>query len=487
MTSGKTGESRFGIIRPWENDRYLEGGRDFVDEELIQRELERFSDPDPAMVRDIVAKSLSLARLDPWETACLLNCRDEDLWAEMHQAGLEVKRSVYGSRIVFFAPLYVSNHCINNCRYCGFRRENTSAVRACLTDDQLLAEVRALVRKGHKRLIMVYGEHPSYGPDFMARTIRLAYSVREDGGEIRRVNVNAAPMCVEDYRKLKEVGIGTFQVFQETYHHATYAKLHPADTVKGDMSWRLYALHRAQEAGIDDVAIGALFGLYDYRFEVMALLLHAISLERFFDGIGPHTISVPRLEPAVNTPYADNPEYRVSDAMFRKLVTVLRLSVPYTGLILTAREPAGVRREIIPLGITQIDAGSNIGIGGYSSGRVEGDRQQFMLSDPRSLDEVVSELVDMKMITSFCTADYRCGRTGGCFMSYSKSGRIRNFCMPNAILTFAEYLLDHATEGTRTKGWKLLESELADLPEDVRKVAASYLERIRRGERDLFL
>jgi len=335
---------------------------------------------------------------------------------------------------------------------------------------------------------MVYGEHPSTDADFIAHTIRLAYTVKDAGGEIRRANVNAAPLCVGDYRKLKEVGIGTYQVFQETYHHETYARAHPAGTLKGDMQWRLYALHRAQEAGIDDVAMGTLFGLFDCRFEVMAMLLHTMDLERCFGGVGPHTISVPRLEPAVNTPFLDNPKFSVPDDLFRKIVTVIRLSVPYTGLILTAREPAAVRRDLIPLGITQIDAGSNIGIKGYSDGHVIGDRQQFMLSDNRTLDEVVGELSKMGMITSFCTADYRCGRTGGCFMSLSKDGKIQNFCMPNAILTFAEYLEDFASPGVREDGWKLVEREIGSLgDESTRRIVEDYLARIRAGERDLYL
>lgn len=475
-------------IRRQEVAKYLRGGHNFIDEKLIWSTLEQGENPEPGRIRDIIAKSVSLQRLDPPETAALLNCRDEGLWQEMYDAGLRVKQSVYGRRIVFFAPLYISNYCVNDCQYCGFRRGNPAVVRGCLTDDELRHEILSLIRMGHKRLIMVYGEHPSTGADFIAHTIRLAYSVKEGGGEIRRVNVNAAPLCIEDYRTLKEVGIGTYQVFQETYHPGTYERVHPAGTLKGDMNWRLYALHRAQEAGVDDVAIGALFGLYDYRYEVMGLLLHAMDLEDFFGGVGPHTISFPRLEPAVNTPFVENPGHRVSDEQFKKLVTVIRLSVPYTGLILTARESAEVRRDVIPTGITQIDAGSNIGIGGYADGHVLGDRQQFMLSDDRTLDEVIGGLVDMGMITSFCTADYRCGRTGSCFMSFSKDGRIQNFCMPNAVLTFAEYLEDFASPETARKGWVLLEGELESLPDpEVRKVVRAYLERIRKGERDLFL
>jgi 2-iminoacetate synthase len=484
----RTGDWASKQIRQDEIDRSLVRGRNFVDEGLIWSELEKQKNPDAARIRDIVSKSLALTRLEPSETAALLGCEDEDLWQELYAAGLKVKQNVYGRRIVFFAPLYISNYCVNDCQYCGFRRGNPSVVRGCLSDEEIAQEVLALIRMGHKRLIMVYGEHPSTDADFIAHSIRLAYSVKEGGGEIRRVNVNAAPLCVEDFRKLKEVGIGTYQVFQETYHPETYRLAHPANTLKGNMDWRLYALHRAQEAGIDDVAIGALFGLFDYRFEVMGLLLHTIDLERFFGGVGPHTISFPRLEPAVNTPFLDRLRYRVSDEQFKKLVTVIRLSVPYTGLILTAREPASVRRDVIPAGITQIDAGSNVGIGGYADGHVIGDRQQFMLSDNRPLDEVVGELVDMGMITSFCTADYRCGRTGGCFMSLSKDGKIQNFCMPNAVLTFAEYLEDYAGPETSRKGWELLSRELGSLPDpEVRKVVEAYLDRIRKGERDLFL
>lgn len=476
------------VVKQDEIDRYLNtDGSDFIDDELIWKDLEEQKNPSDSQIREIISKSLELDRLDPHETAALLNCRKKYLWQEMSEAALEIKQKVYGRRIVIFAPLYISNYCVNNCMYCGFRRENTSIERSCLTEVELRNEIKALIRKGHKRLIMVYGEHPKTGVDFMSETLRIAYDTKEGNGEIRRANINSAPFCISDLKKLHQVGIGTYQVFQETYHRKTYRKVHPPDTLKGNMLWRLYSLHRAQEAEVDDVGIGALYGLFDYRFEVMATLLHTIDLEKKFGGVGPHTISFPRLEPAVGTPFLENPEYRVSDEEFRQIVIVLRLSVPYTGLILTAREPEEIRRKILPLGVTQIDAGSNIGIGGYSSEEIEGKKQQFMLSDIRSLDETISELIDMDMITSFCTAGYRCGRTGDYFMNIAKTGKVHTLCMPNAILTFAEYLTDYALPETRLKGWELIEKETESLPDpDLRLKIKELLNKIRHGERDLY-
>ncbi len=476
------------VVREEEVDRYLKNGRDFVDEELIWKELEANRKPSDSRLREIIAKSLELSRLEPTETAALLNCRSEEIWQEIFTAGLQIKQKVYGRRIVFFAPLYISNYCVNNCAYCGFRSENTAVTRKKLSDEEIRAEVRALTARGHKRLIMVYGEHPSSGADFIAHTLKVVYGTKHGGDEIRRANINAAPLCTDDLRKLSEVGIGTFQVFQETYHPKTYRRVHPAGTLKANMRWRLYALHRAMDAGVDDVGIGALFGLFDHRFEVMSLLLHTIDLEERFGGVGPHTISFPRLEPAVNTPFVENPDHLVSDRDFKKLVAVIRLSVPYTGLILTAREPERVRRDVIPVGITQLDAGSNIGVGCYATGEKKGEKEQFQLSDNRSLEDVISYLVDQGMITSFCTAGYRCGRTGHYFMDVAKSGKVHTLCMPNAILTFAEYLDDYASEGTRHRGWKLIEEELSMLPgEELRNRVTELLDRVRNGERDLYL
>ena len=477
-----------GVIRQDEIDRYLEDGGCFVDEGEIWGLLDENRRPGRHRIGDIIAKANELQRLEPDETAALLQCEDESLWEEIYATGLEIKQKVYGRRIVVFAPLYVSNLCVNNCAYCGFRRENSAVVRERLSVEELRAEVKALVSKGHKRLIMVYGEHPSTNADYIAETIRVAYETSAGHGEIRRANVNAAPMCMGDLSKLREVGIGTYQVFQETYHRPTYEALHPRGTIKGDYLWRLYALHRAQEAGIDDVAIGALFGLYDYRFEVMGLLMHTIDLETRFDGVGPHTISFPRLEPAVNTPWLGSPEHEVNDDQFKKLVATIRLSVPYTGMILTCRERPDVRRDVINVGCTQIDAGSNISLGGYAAEQITGAKQQFMLSDNRSLDETIRDLVAMGMITSFCTAGYRCGRTGQYFMNIAKAGKVHYLCMPNAILTFQEYLNDFASPETRRAGDKLVAEEIEKLPaEALKRRVRELLARISAGERDVYL
>ncbi|MEA1960791.1 MAG: [FeFe] hydrogenase H-cluster radical SAM maturase HydG [Bacillota bacterium] len=475
------------VIKPEQNEVFMKNGRDFIDEDYIARILRQNSAPENSQIREIIAKSLSLQRLDPEETAALLNCNDPELWEEMYAAGLTVKQNVYGRRIVTFAPLYVSNHCVNSCAYCGFRRENEHCERRQLTTEELQREIHALIQKGHKRLIMVYGEHPSSDVHYIADTIKTTYETKSGKGEIRRVNVNAAPLSIEDLGILNDVGIGTFQVFQETFHRETYRKLHPRG-IKANYNWRLYSLHRAMAAEVDDVGIGALFGLYDWKFEVLGLLLLTIDLEKHFGGVGPHTISFPRLEPAVNTPFIEKSGYKIDDNIFKKLVTVLRLSVPYTGMILTAREKAAVRREIIPVGCTQIDAGSNITVGGYSESNPDYNRQQFILGDERSLDEAIGDLTRMGYITSFCTAGYRCGRTGNDFMSLAKKGKVNTLCMPNAILTFKEYLLDYASEDTLAVGSELITKEIAALSNPkIKETVGNYLTRLEAGERDLYL
>ncbi|MBE0466443.1 MAG: [FeFe] hydrogenase H-cluster radical SAM maturase HydG, partial [Candidatus Desulforudis sp.] len=315
------------------------------------------------------------------------------------------------------------------------------------------------------------------------------YATKKGRNEIRRVNVNASPLTVEEYRRLKEVGIGTYQVFQETYHHETYRRMHPAGTLKGHYHWRLFALHRAQEAGVDDVAIGALFGLYDWKFEVLALIYHALDLEREF-GVGPHTISFPRLEPALNTPLTTMSPYRVGDEDFKKIVSVLRCAVPYTGLILTCREHPELRREAMGLGVSQTDAGSRIAVGGYTQMEREQipDRQQFQLGDTRSLDTFVHELCRDGYIPSFCTSCYRAARTGCRFMTFAKKGQVKNFCIPNAVLTFQEYLLDYASPRTRAVGQGIIEQYVARYREQMPKRVArleELLRRVRGGERDL--
>jgi len=464
--------------------------KDFINDNLIEKQLREAKNPDHKEIREIMAKAKAKNRLEPEETAKLLHVEDKELLEEIYELAGQIKEDVYGKRIVFFAPLYVGNKCVNNCRYCGFRRENEGTERMTLSEDELREEVEILENRGHKRLIMVYGSHPDYDADFMCETIETAYDTINGPGEIRRSNVNAKPLEVKEYKKLKEVGIGTYQIFQETYHHQTYQKMHPEGDPKSDYQWRLYGLDRAMEAGIDDLGIGALFGLHDdWKFEVMGLLYHTIHLENKF-GIGPHTISFPRMEPAYNTPLYDKLNL-VSDEDLKKIVAILRLSVPYTGLILTAREDPEVRKEIIPAGITQIDAGSRIGIGGYHESEKEIEKkEQFQLGDLRSLDEVIKEISEMNIIPSFCTAGYRCGRTGENFMSLARPGKVHKYCMPNAALTFKEYLLDYASAETKKAGEEVIDyilDEIEKKDSKRRKLVEEKLKEVERGKRDIYV
>lgn len=479
-----------------EIDKYLRAdGADFVDDAEIVRLLAERGEPEEAAVRAIVAKALAIQTLTLAELATLLRVRDPELWAEMRAAAGAIKKKVYDNRIVTFAPLYLSSKCVNDCVYCGLRRSNPAVERRVLDMGEVRAETAALAGKlGHKRLIVVYGEHPESGVDYIAESIRAVYSVkvpaRKGWGQIRRVNVNAAPMRVAELKILKQCGLGTFQVFQETYDRRAYARLHPAGTVKGDFRWRLTAMHRAQEAGIDDNGIGALYGLSDWRFELLAQQAHAREMERFC-GIGPHTLSFPRLEPAVNTPFVERPKWRVSDADFERIVTLARLAVPYAGLIITARESPEMRRRLLPLGVTQMDAASNVGVGAYADGqeKQKGERQQFLLGDPRGLDECIREWAAAGCITSFCTAGYRCGRTGKCIMDLLRSGAEGKFCKLNAILTFKEWLDDFATPETQAVGEALLRQELAEVQAAQPKIWPAFEANYRRivaGERDLY-
>lgn len=477
-------------------DRYLDQGRDFIDDVAIWKTIESAREPGPSAVRAILERSLAVQTLTPEELAILIRVKDPGMLREMETAAFQIKKKVYDNRIVTFAPLYMGNYCVNNCAYCGFKHENLTAKRRVLSMEEIRRETENLTGKiGHKRIIAVYGEHPLTGIDYILESMKTIYDVKTPTkhgyGNIRRINVNAAPMSIEELIRLRDGGLGTYQVFQETYHHETYAELHPKGTLKSDYRWRLYAMHRAMEAGIDDVGIGVLFGLYDWRFEVMALLHHAIHLETKM-GIGPHTVSFPRMEPALNSEYAEHSPYKVSDEDFKKIILLIRLAIPYTGMIITARETAQMRRDAISLGITQTDASTKIGIGSYSEeGKVqESERQQFMLGDTRSLDELVRDFAEMGHITSFCTAGYRCGRTGKCIMDLLRSGQEGKFCKLNAVLTFQEWLDDFATPATREAGLRVLEREL----EEIRTrnlqgfpVFYQFLERVRKGERDLFL
>ena len=475
--------------------RQVGGGRgdarvDFIDDAALAALLDPAGgEPSGAQVRDVIARSLAKEALTPAETAVLLRVRDAELRGEILAAARRLKRDVYGNRIVLFAPLYLGNECVNDCAYCGFRRSNDEAVRVSLDRAQVERQVRALEREGHKRLILVFGEHPSYDPAHIADCVRAVYAVRERSGEIRRVNVNAAPFDVDGFRTIREAGIGTYQVFQETYHHGAYARVHPAGTRKGDYRWRLAALDRAMMAGCEDVGLGALFGLHDWRFEVLGLVSHARHLQARF-GVGPHTISFPRLRPASGVRLQGLP--LVADEDFLFLVAVLRLAVPYTGLILTAREDADVRRAALELGVSQIDAGTRLELGGYDEpGPAQPclERGQFAIGDTRTLDEVMRELVQDGYLPSFCTACYRKGRTGEHFMEFAVPGFIKRFCTPNALTTLQEYVADYASPETRAAGEALSARELAALPAGAAATAdlADRLRRVREdGERDTY-
>lgn len=463
--------------------------RDFIDDGQIWTELKKWEDPKPADVRRVLEKAVSQVRLEPEEMAILLQNRDAGTIAEMYALANRLKREVYGDRIVFFAPLYISDKCANDCLYCGYRSSNHAIRRKNLTMEELRREVEIMIGEGQKRTVLVYGESPETNIDYICETVRQVYSIKSEHGEIRRANINCAPLNREELRRLKKVGIGTFQVFQETYHHETYQKLHPAKTIKGHYRWRLYCHDRALDAGVDDVGIGVLFGLYDWRFEAMGLLYHTIHLEQKYNGVGPHTISFPRIQRALNTPYALNPEYTVSDADFKKLVAVIRLAIPYTGMILTARESAQVRKEVISLGVSQIDAGSRIGVGGYEEAtNAMPDKEQFQLGDTRSLDDVIRETCLTGNIPSLCTACYRKGRTGEHFMGLAKSSFVRNFCMPNAICTLKEYLLDYASPETRQAGEAVIAKCLPEIGDvKTREFLKQAFEKLENGERDQYV
>ncbi len=456
----------------------------FIDSEEIC-DLIKNTKPDKQRVRDVITRSLDKNRLTLQETAVLINSMGTDLADEIKQGARDLKEKVYGNRIVLFAPLYIGNKCTNNCQYCGFRISNKDAVRKTLSDKEIIKEVEALEDNGQKRLILVYGEHTDYSADYIAHTVRTVYGVKKGKGEIRRVNINAAPLDIEGFRKVGEAGIGTYQIFQETYHPEAY-KLYHLGGKKKDYIWRLTALDRAQEAGIDDVGIGALFGLYDWRFEVLGLLRHTNHLEACYN-VGPHTISFPRIKDALSLNI--NATWQTNDDEFKKLVSILRLAVPYTGLILTARESPDVRREVMQYGVSQIDGGTKLELGSYSDSKNEEqnlNREQFKINDARSLAEVVDELLENDYIPSFCTSCYRMGRTGEHFMEFSVPGFIKRFCTPNALLTLSEYLCDYATDDVAEKGWKVIEKNIVKLDKTVMQNTREKIERIKAGERDLY-
>jgi 2-iminoacetate synthase len=446
--------------------------------------LGRTATPDAAL--EIIEKARAAKGLSPEETAVLLESTDRSVLDALFRAAREVKERIYGKRLVFFAPLYLSNYCINGCTYCGYHRGNDAMKRRRLTEEEVGLEVIALENMGHKRLAIEAGEDPKNCPiEYILDMIKTIYSTKEKKGSIRRVNVNIAATTVEEYRKLKAAGIGTYVLFQETYHRDTYRAMHPSGP-KRDYDWHTLAMDRAMEGGIDDVGFGVLFGLYNYKFEVLALLLHALHLEERF-GVGPHTISVPRIRPAAGVNFSTFP-HLVEDGDFKKLVAIIRLAVPYTGMLLSTRERAGFRDEVVAVGISQLSAGSCTGVGGYREEIVDSaETQQFQIEDHRSTDEMLRSVCVGGYLPSFCTACYRQGRTGDRFMPLAKSGQIQEVCQPNAILTFKEFLIDYATKETKKVGEKTIQEHLVQIPNaKVREETERRLERLERGERDLY-
>ena len=435
------------------------------------------------LIEEILAKAEKREGLGYREASVLLACEDEAILQRVYKLAEQIKLDFYGNRIVMFAPLYLSNYCINGCTYCPYHMKNKHIARKKLTQEEVAAEVIALQDMGHKRLALESGEDPVHNPiEYILECIKTIYSIKHKNGAIRRVNVNIAATTVENYRKLKEAGIGTYILFQETYHKESYEQLHPTGP-KHNYAYHTEAMDRAMEGGIDDVGLGVLFGLERYKYEFAGLLMHAEHLEAVH-GVGPHTISVPRIKRADDidpSTFANG----IDDEIFAKLVALIRIAVPYTGMIVSTRESQAVREKVLKLGISQISGGSRTSVGGYTEEERPTDTEQFDVSDQRTLDEVVHWLMDLGYIPSFCTACYRAGRTGDRFMELCKSKQIQNCCHPNALMTLKEYLIDYASEETRTIGEALIQAELNNIPkENVRVICADHLQKIEEGIRD---
>ncbi len=457
----------------------------FINESEIARILEENKRPEPAKVRAVLNKAKEMKGLNMEDVAVLSNISDPMQLFELFEEANIIKEKIYGKRLVIFAPLYISNLCANECTYCAFRAKNKALVRRSLKQDEIRRETEILVNQGHKRILMVAGEsYPRQGFQYVLDSIATIYDTKVGNGEIRRVNVNIAPLDLPEFKLLKEAKIGTFQLFQETYHTGTYHNVHLAGK-KTDYDYRVTAFHRAMEAGIDDVGIGVLFGLFDFRFELLAMMQHIQELERAF-GVGPHTISVPRIEPATGSDLAMHPPHAVSDLDFRKIVAILRLAVPYTGIIMSTRETATMRRDTFALGVSQISAGSRTNPGGYTDSQHEDDGSQFCLGDHRPLDEVIRDVAEMGYIPSFCTGCYRLGRTGQDFMDRAKPGDIKNHCNPNAVSTFMEYLMDYASYETRLIGEGLIEDIINQMHGTARERSITLLEKVKKGNHDVY-
>lgn len=459
---------------------------EFINDREIRETLEYAHEnkSNRALIELLIDKAAQCKGLSHREAALLLECDQADLTERIFHLAKEIKQRFYGNRIVMFAPLYLSNYCVNGCVYCPYHLKNKTIARKKLTQEEIRREVIALQDMGHKRLALEAGEDPLRNPiDYILESIETIYSIRHKNGAIRRVNVNIAATTVENYRRLKDAGIGTYILFQETYHKANYEALHPTGP-KSNYAYHTEAMDRAMQAGIDDVGIGVLFGLNTYRYDFVGMLMHAEHLEAAF-GVGPHTISVPRICSADDIDAGDFPN-AISDDIFRRIVAVLRIAVPYTGMIISTRESQESREKVLDIGISQISGGSRTSVGGYAEPEAESDNSaQFDVSDRRTLDEIVGWLLDKGYIPSFCTACYREGRTGDRFMSLVKSGKIADCCGPNALMTLKEYLQDYASETTRTKGEQLIESQLPHIPNaKIREIALRNLKAIAEGKRD---
>lgn len=461
----------------------------YIDEEKIFGLLEKARVTGTKTLAAILDKSKSLQRLTLEEIAVLLTTEEPESVKQMFSAAADVKEHIYGNRIVLFAPLYISNICANCCQYCAFNAENKEIKRKALTVAEIQGQVEWLLKRGHKRILLVAGESAPAGKkpiDFYVEAVKAIYSVNVGPHRIKRVNINCAPLTVEEYTLLKKAGIGTYQLFQETYHDKTYRNVHPSGP-KSDPDTRLEAIDKAFTAGIDDIGIGALYGLYDYCFETLALLMHIEHLEEEFK-VGPHTISVPRIEPALGSDFSRNPPHRVSDEEFKKIVAILRLAVPYTGIILSTRETPAMRDELFGLGVSQISAESRTSPGGYSSAdNNESFDTQFTLNDQRPLDEVISTLLDKKFLPSFCAACYRKERTGEGFMNLAKPGTIKGKCSINALITLKEYLDDFASPVVCQKGYRFIEECSRQLDQKTKKELALFFADIDKGIRDKYV
>ena len=457
----------------------------FINHEYIYKILEETKNPSNEQIKEVLNRAKNREGLDYKDIAILLQAEDEKDLKEIYSLAGEIKKDIYGKRVVVFAPLYVSDYCVNNCVYCGYKRDNKFNRRR-LTMDEVAQEVKILEQMGHKRLALELGEDPVNAPiDYVLECLDTIYKTQNNNGEIRRVNVNIAATTVENYKLLKEKGIGTYILFQETYHKPTYDKMHPK-SLKGDYNYHLTAFDRAMEAGIDDVGAGVLFGLADPRFEVLGLMMHNAHLEEKF-GVGFHTISVPRLQPA-NGVSLENYPHLLDDKMFKKIVAILRIAVPFTGLILSTRETPAMRKELLKYGVSQISAGSSTGVGGYKEREEGKEVKQFKTNDERSPIEILKELLSDGYIPSYCTACYRKGRTGDRFMSLAKSGNIKYVCEPNAIMTLLEFTLDYGDKELYDKAQEIINAEVENIPrEDIRNLTKANLEKMKKGERDFYL